>query len=270
MSAPKDASHHAPERAVETVEAMAPPRVKHRRHAMPSLSPAEFAAAHPLLSLLSADARAALLRASSVVSYRRGDSIWHLGHHADVFVALMDGVVAQFLPGHTERPLFVSLAFPGELLDLSASVRNGRRERAATAYADPTRVLKAPRGPWLDALRGAAEALHHQCELLAAEQDRFLRRLALSAALAPTRLAHLLLELAETIGATEHDAVVVPLRLTREHMAQYIGSTPETVTRTLTAWSEEGIVEKSPRALRLRAVERLRAIATSERPVVED
>lgn len=214
---------------------------------MTTVHVADFAAQHPVLSLLTEASRAALLKASSTVTYDRGDPVWHLGHPADDFTLVLDGVVARFLPGFSDRPLLAALEGPGDFADLAASLRGGRRTRTAVAYADPTRVLKLPSAPVRDALRERPEAMNALLGRLAAESDVVLERLALSAALAPARLAHLLLSLSEPAG----DARVVALRITREHMAQFIGATPETVTRTLTAWAARGLVEKQARGLKL-------------------
>ncbi len=207
----------------------------------------DFAAQHPVLSLLPETSRAALLGASSTVTYDRGDPVWHLGHPAEEFTLVLDGVVARFLPGFSERPLLAALEGPGDFADLAASLRGSRRTRTAVAYADPTRVLKLPCGPVHDALREHPDAMSAVLRRVAEESDAVLERLALSAALAPSRLAHLLLSLSEPAG----EARDVGLRITREHMAQFIGATPETVTRTLTAWAAQGVVQKQARGLRL-------------------
>ncbi len=214
---------------------------------MTTVHVADFAAQHPVLSLLPEALRATLLKSSSTVTYDRGDPIWHLGHPAEDFTLVLEGVVARFLPGFSERPLLAALEVAGDFADLAASLRGGRRTRTAVAYADPTRVLKLPRGAVHDALREHPDAMTAVLGRVAAESDAVLDRLALSAALAPARLAHLLLSLSEPAG----DARVVALRITREHMAQFIGATPETVTRTLTAWAAQGIVQKLARGLKL-------------------
>lgn len=223
---------------------------------MTTVHVADIAAQHPVLSLLPEALRVTLLRSSSTVNYDRGDAVWHLGHPAEEFTLVLEGVVARFLPGLSERPLLAALEGPGNFADLAASLRGGRRTRTAVAYADPTRVLKLPRGAVLDALREHPDAMAAVLTRVAAESDAVLDRLALSAALAPARLAHLLLSLSEPAG----DARVVALRITREHMAQFIGATPETVTRTLTAWAAQGIVQKQTRGLTLCDPARMRRL----------
>ncbi|MEZ4393642.1 MAG: Crp/Fnr family transcriptional regulator [Polyangiales bacterium] len=215
-------------------------------------------ARHPVLLPLPESRLAPLLRSSAVVTYRRGDSVWHLGHPADDFAFVLEGTVGRFLSGLSPRPLFASIDGAGSFSDLSASVRRARRTQSAVAFAARTTVAKIPQRPFLEALSDSPDSMRALLELAAEESDAALRRLALSASLASTRLAHLLLSVAPPDAAGRR---AVSLRLTREHMAQFIGSTPETVTRTLTAWSAEGLVEKRARALVLRDIARLEALA---------
>lgn len=215
-------------------------------------------ARHPVIASLPEARVGSLLRAAAVVTYRRGDSVWHLGHPADDFAFVLEGAVGRFLSGLSPRPLFASIDGAGAFSDLNASVRQARRTQSAVAFAARTTVAKIPQRPFREARGASPDSMLALLELVAEEGDAALRRLALSASLAPTRLAHLLLAISPPDAAGRR---AVSLRITREHMAQFIGSTPETVTRTLTAWSAEGIVEKRARTLVLRDIARMEAIA---------
>lgn len=218
----------------------------------------ELIARHPVLLSLPESRLGSLLKASAVVTYRRGDSVWHLGHPADDFAFVLEGAVGRFLSGLSPRPLFAAIDGAGAFSDLSASVRRARRTQSAVAFAARTTVAKIPQQPFREALNASPDSMRALLELVAEESDAALRRLALSASLAPTRLAHLLLAISPPDAAGRR---AVSLRITREHMAQFIGSTPETVTRTLTAWSAEGLVEKRARTLVLLDIARLESLA---------
>lgn len=58
-----------------------------------------------------------------------------------------------------------------------------------------------------------------------------------------TRLATLLLKLADSFGIQKPYGVEIQLNLTREEMANFIGLTRETVSRRLSAMQSEGIIE---------------------------
>lgn len=60
-----------------------------------------------------------------------------------------------------------------------------------------------------------------------------------------TRLASLLIRLAESFGIKSADGVEIQLPLTREEMASFVGLTRETVSRKLSAFQMEGLIELS-------------------------
>lgn len=214
---------------------------------MSVLQTAVFVSRHPVLSLLSADDQDRLVLGSTSVGYVRGDPVWHPGRPADEFVIVQEGTVARFLGGHADRPLLAALDGPEDFADLSASIGAAPRTRLAISHTNNTTLLKAPRSLLIEMLHRRPEALLALQACLARECDALLQRLALASAPAASRLAHLLLQLADR---GDHDREVTDW-ITREHMAQYIGTTSETVTRTLGSWARAGIIEKRSRGLKL-------------------
>ena len=59
----------------------------------------------------------------------------------------------------------------------------------------------------------------------------------------PQRLAHMLLRLARQAGRPVANGTLIDFPLTRQDLAEMIGTTLYTVSRLLTEWSERGIVE---------------------------
>lgn len=57
------------------------------------------------------------------------------------------------------------------------------------------------------------------------------------------KVAYVLLELAEKYGETVNDMIQIKMPLTREEMANYAGVTRETMSRKLSAFTEEGLIE---------------------------
>jgi len=58
-----------------------------------------------------------------------------------------------------------------------------------------------------------------------------------------TRLAKLLVRLAEDFGVRTRKGIEIPLKLTREEMAGYIGLTRETISRKLSSFQSDGFIE---------------------------
>jgi len=79
------------------------------------------------------------------------------------------------------------------------------------------------------------------------------------------RLAATLLRLAAQSGRPHGGAVEIPFPLSRQELAELTATTLHTVSRTLSAWDQEGIVDaRRSSRLVLRKPERLAAIAESD------
>ncbi|TWT29488.1 Crp/Fnr family transcriptional regulator [Blastopirellula retiformator] len=71
------------------------------------------------------------------------------------------------------------------------------------------------------------------------------------------RLAHLLLELAESYGKRTEDGVELEIRLSHQDLANIVGSTRETVTVVLGELQNDGLVKVGRRRIVLRSLQRL-------------
>ncbi|MBC9732837.1 Crp/Fnr family transcriptional regulator [Nocardioides marmotae] len=78
----------------------------------------------------------------------------------------------------------------------------------------------------------------------------------------PTRVARLVLKLADQLGARdERDIVVVEHQLTQEELAQLVGAARETVNKALSNFARRGWLELGRRSLTVLDVDRLRRFA---------
>lgn len=75
------------------------------------------------------------------------------------------------------------------------------------------------------------------------------------------RLARLLIRLATATGQQHNHYILIPLPLTRQDLADMIGTTVETTIRTLSRMRKEGIVDTTRGHILIRDLERLRDIA---------
>jgi CRP/FNR family transcriptional regulator len=69
------------------------------------------------------------------------------------------------------------------------------------------------------------------------------RRLAERSSRVEYRVARLFLTLAERIGRPEGEGVIVPLVLSRQEIADMVGTTQETAIRIMSRWGKDGIVQ---------------------------
>jgi len=75
------------------------------------------------------------------------------------------------------------------------------------------------------------------------------------------RLAHTLLRLMRQCGRATPEGVLIAHPLTRQELAELTGTTLYTVSRTLSQWQADGILQSSQRHLLIRAPQRLDDLA---------
>lgn len=137
------------------------------------------------------------------------------------------------------KTLILRIINPGELMGLHAAV-SGTPFQATAETLEPCQVNFVKREDFLRFLRDHGEASVHAAMQLS---DNYqiacdqVRSLGLSQS-APEKLARLLLEYAEK-GQTTPQGTRVRLNLTHEEISQIIGTSRETVTRTLSQFKSK-------------------------------
>jgi CRP/FNR family cyclic AMP-dependent transcriptional regulator len=158
-----------------------------------------------------------------------------------VFI-VCEGEVKLTLSSSEGKTLILRLAKPGEILGLMATL-SGKSYEVTAETLRPCQVTFVRRDDFLrfvaqhpEASQGIVKQLssnyHGACEQL--------RTVALSAS-APEKLARLLLEWSAGAEATKLGTQIT-MTLTHEEIAEFIGSTRETVTRTLSDFRSRHLV----------------------------
>lgn len=194
-----------------------------------------------MLSVIQAPATAPVRQPAAVVldglhlSFAPGETIFDEGQPADRVYQLISGSVRTCRILRDGRRQIEAFHFPGDVFGLES----GEAYRAAAQTLGPALVRVMPRAA-LEALareRGdvARRLLELATESLRRCQDHVLM---LGRRTACERVAALLLDLAERTGA--HALLDVPM--TRQDMADYLGLTIETVSRTFTQFQHDGLI----------------------------
>lgn len=224
-----------------------------------------FLARHRALGRTSPEAQSRLASSAALRRLTRGDTVYRAGADAELTTLVVSGLVAQFIRARDDRSTLLTLSGPGTLVEPGAMLRGDGRRRDVYAFMAPTVVAEVPREFLLDALRGSADGLFSLLHDVAAEQDLYARHLSRIAMGAAQHLAAQLIELAQDFGDEMYDGTTaISLRLTRHHLSMFIGTTVETVARTMSSWTREGILTTDERGIVILDVPRLRAIAEEE------
>lgn len=150
--------------------------------------------------------------------------------------------------------IFAAVAlFPGGTYPVTAEATERSRVRTWTGEALRTLVRAHPR----------FEA--NLLRIVSAHTQEALSRVReLATESVSQRLARTLLRLGTQIGHPEPDGAVLVDHITQQELAQISGTTLFTVSRTLTEWQEQGIVETGRQRYRIVDPGRLKGVAGGE------
>jgi CRP/FNR family transcriptional regulator len=78
-----------------------------------------------------------------------------------------------------------------------------------------------------------------------------------------SRFARLFLRFAEDLGRREPGGVLVPLRLSRQELSDFTGTTIETSIRIMSRWGKDGLVETREDGFLVKDFQALEALSSS-------
>lgn len=192
---------------------------------------------------------AAIESAGRRARQRSGATLFVEGEGAGRVLILTEGRVKVFATSATGRSVILGVRGPGDIVgELSAA--DGNPRIATATMLDPGEVLMIPGDEFLLQLErcpGIAAAL---VRILAARlRDADRSRTMFGAYDCSTRLAQILVELAETQGKPEGPAILVDIPLTQQDLADWVGASREAVTKALHSFRLAGLIETHRRAI---------------------
>jgi len=195
----------------------------------------------PLLAGLKKEDREAVAPLCRVRGYEKGETIFHEGEPADRICFVHIGQV-KIVKAAGGRDVIIELLGPGEPVGAVAVFE--RRPFPASAVAlEPSGILSIPEREFFALLERRPEMMR---QLLAGLTYRLMmvnKRIADLTGSAEHRAARLFLTLADRVGIPRGGATFIPLPLSRQEIADLIGTTLETAIRLMSRWQKDGIVE---------------------------
>jgi CRP/FNR family transcriptional regulator len=177
-----------------------------------------------------------------------------------VFV-VCHGRVKLFSTSRQGKTLILKIALPGDVLGLGA-VMSGSSYEVTAETVEPTQLKVIPQDEFLTFIHKYGEASVHAAQALSAEyRTAFFdaRRLALSESSA-SRLASLLLEWGRAAAHGKAD-MRFTMALTHEDLGNLIGTSRETVTRMLSKFKRDKLIQMRGATIVLLAPEKLELMA---------
>jgi CRP/FNR family transcriptional regulator len=214
----------------------------------------------PMFRGLPPDAQKHIASLASLRDYRRGEHLWHEGDAPEWFTIVLRGRVKVVKEGESADVIY-ELFGEGEPVGAIA-VYNFIPYPAAAVALEPTTLLVLPRRDWfelLDRNPEFARAIIRELTRLVLALTRKLDEM--RGQTVETRIAQLFLTLAERIGRETKEGIEVPIQLTRQEVADLVGTTVESAIRVLSRWGREGLLVTGEKRFVIPSRERLREIA---------
>jgi CRP/FNR family transcriptional regulator len=216
----------------------------------------------PVLATLKAEDRAALAALCQLQAFEKGEKIFEEGEPADKIYFLFVGRV-KIVKSTPDRDLIIEILGPGEPVGTVAAFE--RRPFPATAVAiEPCGVLAIPEREFFSLIERRPEITRRLLAGLTLRLITLNKRLADMTGSVEYRAARLFTTLAERMGRREKDGVSIPLALSRQEIADLVGTTVETAIRVMSRWQKEGLVETDKSGFLIRNPEALSQIAPAE------
>jgi CRP-like cAMP-binding protein len=202
-----------------------------------------------------------LLREARSVRYPKDSAVFEQGAEADRFFVLLHGhlrVEKTTAQGHQTVVRYVSA---GELFGVAQALHLSHYPATAVAAVDSI-ALAWPSSSWTRLTTRypslAGSALQTVGNRL---QDAQARVIEISNEHVEKRVAHVLLRLAKQAGRKVEAGIEIDFPISRQDVAEMTGTTLHTVSRILSAWESQGLVEGGRQRIVLRDPHRLHLLA---------
>lgn len=180
--------------------------------------------------------------------------LFEQGSNADFVFSVSDGVVRLFRLLPDGRRQIIGFAIKGDFLGTAMS---DQHEYTAEAV-DCVRVCRIPRGAFQSMLDEKPHLLKKLHEIAGREihtsQDQIVL---LGRKNAEERVAAFLMSYRERLARISTHSVHIPLPMSRQDIADYLGLTIETVSRTISKLAREKLIVVVPDGIRILDLDRL-------------
>jgi CRP-like cAMP-binding protein len=191
---------------------------------------------------LSPNDRQRLAAVAAVRAYDKGAPLFGEGDASDELYTVVDGRVKVFKTTARGTDVILEIFGPGDPVG-AVAVYESRAYPASAAALELTTCLVIPRDAFFRLLesnptmvRGLLVGLTHRLVELTT------RLAELSGGRVEARLARFFLKLATDMGEARAGGIFIPLALSRQEIADMIGTTIETSIRIMSRWGKENLV----------------------------
>jgi CRP/FNR family transcriptional regulator len=217
----------------------------------------------PLFNILSRQNRERVLKTLSETQYGKHDLIFREGEPSEYFHIVKEGTVKCVRSTADGKECTLKMLMPGDLFCCDAVAFDGASHPGTAQPMGNVSILRMHKTAYFDMLKGSPDAAMEVIKYLATrlhEAQEKNKILALDRA--DQRLAALLADLGAKSGIQEGAGLRLPMRLTREDMANMVGATTETVIRIMSRFKRERLVAGTANRLVILNLPKLKALVS--------
>ncbi|MDD5306934.1 MAG: Crp/Fnr family transcriptional regulator [Deltaproteobacteria bacterium] len=203
-----------------------------------------------------------MARETTVLEVARHDMVWNEGDTPRLLYLIVAGRVKIIKHSETGKDVIIEIFGPRDAIGESDMLVGSTYSTAAVCLSHTT-LLCVPRSQILDLLSTVPGMALRSLRGMARRQRMLTQKIKeLAAGGVEYRIAHLLLKLADRIGEESPDAdVMIPIVLSRQDIADLVGTTVETAIRVMSRWRKMDIVTNEKRGIVIRDRETLEDLA---------
>ncbi len=205
-----------------------------------------------------------ILREAQSIRYQKGTSVFQQDEEAHSFFILLHGHLRVMKVTPDGQQVVVRYVTPGEIFGIAMAMGRGTYPATALAVVDSL-ALVWPSAAWPRLVAKHPSLAVNTIQTVGSRlQDAHTRVVEMSTEQVERRVAHALLRLAKQAGRKGEDGIQIEFPISRQDVAEMTGTTLHTVSRILSAWEDQGLVESGRQRISIRDPHKLFTLA--ERP----
>jgi CRP-like cAMP-binding protein len=189
--------------------------------------------------------------------------IWNEGDICRYLYFVISGRIKIIKHSETGKDVIIEIYGPKDAIGETTTLVGGAYTTAAVCLS-PTSLLCVPRHQILDLLANVPGVALRSLRGMARRQRMLMQKIKeLAAGGVEYRIAHLLLKLADRIGEEPTiDGITIPIVLSRQDIADLVGTTVETAIRVMSRWRKMNIVTNDKRGILIKDRDTLEDLAS--------
>ena len=215
----------------------------------------------PLFAGLAPDALDDILVEARAVHHAKNSVVFEEGGDANSFFVLVHGHVRASKTTPDGQQVVVRYVVPGDVFGVAMAIGLAHYPATATAVNDSV-VLVWPAAIWPRLIEKYPALATNALQTVGTRlQDTHTRVVEMSTEQVERRVAHALLRLAQQAGRKVEAGVEIDFPISRQDIAEMTGTTLHTVSRILSAWEQQGLVEGGRQRIVIRNPSKLLTLA---------